>query len=38
MASAPKIPQFPRRLLARIRQPDYSRTGQQDTDAILQTK
>jgi len=36
MASAPKIPRFPRRLLAKIRQPGYSRTGQQDTDTILQ--
>jgi hypothetical protein len=38
MTSAPKIPPFPRRPLAKIRQPDYTRTGQQDTDAILQTK
>jgi hypothetical protein len=38
MTSAPKTPQFPRRRLAKIRQPDYTRTGQQDTDAILQTK
>ncbi len=36
MASAPKIPRFPRRLLAKIREPGYTRTGQQDTDAILQ--
>ena len=36
MASAPTIPRFPRRLLAKIRQPGYTRTGQQDTDAILQ--
>jgi hypothetical protein len=36
MASAPKIPPFPRRLLAKIREPGYTRTGQQDTDAILQ--
>jgi hypothetical protein len=36
MASPPKIPRFPRRLLAKIREPGYTRTGQQDTDAILQ--
>jgi hypothetical protein len=36
MASAPKIPRFPRRLLAKIREPGYTHTGQQDTDAILQ--
>jgi hypothetical protein len=36
MASAPKIPRFPRRLPATIREPGYTRTGQQDTDAILQ--
>ena len=36
MASAPTTPRFPRRLLAKIRQPGYSRTGQQDTDTILQ--
>ena len=36
MASAPTTPRFPRRLLAKIREPGYTRTGQQDTDAILQ--
>ena len=36
MASTPTTPRFPRRPLAKIRQPGYIRTGQQDTDKILQ--
>jgi hypothetical protein len=36
MASAPTTPRFPPRLLANIRALGYTRTRQQDTDAILQ--